>query len=205
MISNQHFHLIRERHGSYASWAVWANGQEKPKDKIGDLSILDPVSNPDLLGQLNPNIILLGLNISRPIENPLGNFHDARSSAMDYKLRYALNDTPLWGAYMTDAIKDFEQKISGKVRDFLRANPVIALKNISRLNLEIADLKTTRPILVAFGRDSYDIVSRHMGKRFDVYRLPHYSNYGSKESYREQVLSCLAEFDLHCVTTAQGS
>ena len=203
MISNQHFHLIKERHGSYASWAVWANGQEKPKDKIGDLSIFDPVSNPDLLGQLNPNIILLGLNISRPIENPLGNFHDARSSAMDYKIRYALTGTLLWGAYMTDTIKDFEQKISGKVRDFLRANPRIALENIGRLKLEIADLKTTRPVLIAFGRDSYDIVSRHMGNVFNVYRLPHYSNYGSKESYREEVLSCLAEFNIHRVTSAQ--
>lgn len=116
------FELIKRKYGHFASWAIWADAGTKPKDNVGSLSIFDIDHDDSCLQLLNPECVFVGLNISRPIESPLGNFHDPRPQAMDYKLRYAFKNSPFWGAYMTDIIKDFEQKASGKVMDYLRTN-----------------------------------------------------------------------------------
>jgi hypothetical protein len=78
MIGIKEFIEIRERFGHFASWAVWADEGVNPKENIDDLSVLNPDVNPSLLKILHGNAILLGLNISRRIERPLGNFHDPR-------------------------------------------------------------------------------------------------------------------------------
>ncbi len=114
MIDQATFDFIKEKYGYYSSWAVWVDATEKLKDNIGDLRIFDPTFNSGLLQQLNPNVILVGLNVSRGcIKVPLGNFHDPRPEGMDFKLRYALKDSPYWGAYITDIIKDFDELNSG--------------------------------------------------------------------------------------------
>jgi len=108
------------------------------------LSVLNPDINQNLLNELNPNIILVALNISRgDIQEPLANFHDKRSEATDYKLRYALKDTALWGGYLTDIIKDFDQKISGKVVSFLKENPRFEKENVDYFLEEISYLGVT--------------------------------------------------------------
>ena len=106
MISEKKFYFIKEKYQFYSSWAVWAEQGDKPKSNVGDLSVLDPKQNKNLLKTLNPNIILVALNISRgDIAEPFANFHDKSSRATDFKIRYAIKDTPIWGAYMTDIIK----------------------------------------------------------------------------------------------------
>ena len=57
---------------------------------------------------LNPNIILVGLNISEKIDRVFGNFHPDKTKAQDYKTRYDLQDNMFWGSYMTDIIKSFK-------------------------------------------------------------------------------------------------
>ena len=123
MITREKFDFIKDKYAYCASWAIWSDEDEKPKSNIGDLTILDPDSNKNLLSQLNPNVVLLGLNISRgDIIIPFANFHDKRPEATDFKIRFAFRGSPYWGGYMTDIIKDFEQKISGKVISYLRRN-----------------------------------------------------------------------------------
>jgi len=96
---------------------------------MGDISFFE---NPkeEFLATLNPEVILVGLNISRPIKRPFGNFHPNYSEAQDYKLRHALYETEWWGGYLTDIIKDFEEKVSGKMMDYLRRNPDFEQANI---------------------------------------------------------------------------
>ena len=76
----------------------------------------------------------------------------------DYKIRYALKDTMFWGAYMTDIIKDFEEKISGKVRTYLKENKEFEEENVSYFLQELDDIGSINPTLVAFGNDTHSIL-----------------------------------------------
>lgn len=187
MIELTTFEEVRNRFGHFASWAVWAEAGDKPKDNIADLDVLAPELNPALLHTLHSNVILLGLNISRPIDHPLGNFHDPRPMATDFKIRYALQGAFCWGAYMTDIIKDFEEKASGKMMKFLRTNSEFEEENICHLREEIAVLGNPAPVLVTFGKDAQRIAERNLGDEFRIVGIPHYANYVSKETYRIQV------------------
>ena len=194
MLDQTKFEFIKKKYGHYASWAIWADGGEKPKDNVGNLSVFNIETNAELLQQLNPNIILVGLNISRRIKLPLGNFHDVRSQAMDFKIRYALRDSPFWGAYMTDIIKDFEQKVSGKMMRYLRTDKPFEEKNVEIFREEIKDLGIDNPTIITFGRDAHSVLSRNFKHEYKISKIPHYSNYSSKEKYREEV-KCILEFE----------
>ncbi len=188
MISIEKFNFIKEKYQYWSSWAIWVEEGKTPKSNIGDLSVLDPSLNKDLLNQLNPNVILLGLNISRgDIQVPFANFHDARPEATDFKIRFAFKDTIYWGAYMTDIIKDYEEIISGKVRTFLRENREFEKENISTFRQELIDIGSINPTLIAFGNDTFDILNRNFKDEFTILKVPHYANYTGKEKYREQV------------------
>ena len=192
MISQTKFEFIKSKYQYWSSWAVWASQGERPKSNVGDLSVLDPKNNPDLLSILNPNVVLVALNISRgDITRPFANFHDSRSEATDYKIRYALNNTSLWGAYMTDIIKDFEEKMSGKVKSYLRENREFERVNVKFFIDELSDIGASNPTLIAFGNESFDILKRNLKEDFQILKVPHYANYSSKEKYRLQVKEVL--------------
>ena len=193
MISIETFIEIRKRFAHFASWSVWAGDGKNPKDNIGDLSVLNPDVNSTLLETLHGKSILLGLNISRSIDRPFGNFHDPRPMATDFKIRYALKDTSYWGSYMTDIIKDFEEKASGKMMSFLRSNKDFEQENIQKLREEIKVLGYTNPVLVTFGKDAETIAKRNLGREFSIVSIPHYANYISKEEYRLKVCHSLPE------------
>lgn len=190
MLDRKKFDFIKDKYGYVASWAVWSDEEDKPKSNIGDLTILDPEINKQLLSELNPNVVLVGLNISRgDIKVPLANFHDKRPEATDYKIRFALRGSPYWGGYMTDIIKDFDQKSSGKVVSFLRQNKSFEEKNARLFRQELIDIGAVNPLLIAFGNDTFNILNRNFQCEFKILKVPHYANYTNKEQYREQVKS----------------
>lgn len=155
MITLEKFNYIKNKYGHCASWAIWASEGETPKSNIGDLTVLDPEKNSNLLSLLDPNVVFVGLNISRDaIKNPLENFHSSYHAATDYKIRFALKDSPYWGGYMTDIIKDFEEKVSGKVKDYLRANKDFERQNVQNFRQELIDIGASNPTLIAFGHDT---------------------------------------------------
>ena len=64
------FEFIKEKYGDCASWAIWREqGNNPPLFNMGDLSVLDPQQNPNLLSQLKPDIVFVGLNTSRDISD----------------------------------------------------------------------------------------------------------------------------------------
>jgi hypothetical protein len=191
MIDRTTFERVKRNYRRCASWAVWADGGNKPKDNVSELGIFDIEDDDALLRQLNPHIVLVGLNVSGRIPRPLGNFHSRSPNAMDYKIRFALKGTELWGAYMTDIIKDFEQKASGKMMAHLRKRRDFERVNIELFKTELRDLGVEQPTLIAFGRDAFDILNRNLAGDYDIWKLPHYSNYSSKETYREEVAAVL--------------
>jgi hypothetical protein len=202
MITKEHFTEITDKYGEFASWAVWVGEDKTPKSNIGDMSIFDINSNPGLLEILNPNVIMVGLNFSRAmVGEPLANFHDKRPQGQDYKIRYAFRDTEFYGAYMTDIIKDFEEKISGNVLIYLKKNKDFELKNIRLFQQEIIDLKCTDPLIIAFGNITYGLLIKHFGQKYRIKKVMHYSQQISKENYKATIWETL----LNNQTTSSGS
>ena len=94
IVDQEHFESLKKKYGYYSSWAIWAEEGDTPKSNVGDLSVFEGTN---FLSQLNPNVVLVGLNISRDVVRaPLANFHDIRPKATDFKIRYALKNSPWW-------------------------------------------------------------------------------------------------------------
>jgi len=184
-MDKQHYLEIVSKYGDFASWAIWGEIGLRPKSNMDNMNVFDLDKNPKLLETLNPNVIMVGLNISKRIEKPLSNFHGEIGGA--YKIRFAFQDTPFHGAYMTDIIKDFEQKISGTVSKYLKVNKEFERQNILLFEQELVDLKTNNPLIIAFGNDSFDILARYFSDKYKIIKVSHYSNYVSKENYRTEI------------------
>lgn len=184
-MEKEHYLKIKEKYGRQSSWAIWQEAGNLPKSNIDNLEIFDLEINKSLLETLNPNVILVGLNISRKFDNDFANFHDGRPQSQDYKIRYAFQNTPFYGAYMTDIIKNFEDKISGNVLNYLKNNKTFEKENILKFNEELKDLKINDPIIIAFGNATHRILERNF--KYKIIKIPHYSMYISKENYRDLV------------------
>lgn len=205
LITRETFESVKEKYQYYSSWAVWGEEKETPKSNVGDLTVLDPDANHDLLAVLNPNVVLVALNISRgDITTPLANFHDKRSESTDFKLRFALRGSPYWGAYITDIIKDFDQKISGEVVSYLRDNKEFEKENVNFFLQELKDIGAKKPTLVALGSATYKILKRHLKSEFKILKIRHYANFESKEDYREHVYNISSERPKHMTTEVTG-
>lgn len=192
MVTKEHYYEIATKYGEFASWAVRANEGLKPKSNIGDMSIFDLNKNPNLFDVLKPEVIMGGLNFSRSfVKTPFINFHDSRPQGQDYKIRYAFSDTEYYGAYMTDIIKDFEEKISGNVKAYIKANKNFEFQNIDLFKQEIADLKCIDPFILAFGNVTFDLLKKHFGDTYRIQKVMHYSQQISKEKYRDVVWETL--------------
>ena len=197
MMDIEKFEFIKKKYGHVASWAVWKEVGETPKSNMGDLNILDPQQNPNLLSQLKPDVFFVGLNISMNLsdEKPFRNFHPAGSRAryaQDYKTRFALKDTELWGGYMTDIIKDHVELQGQTVRKYLNENPDVEEKHIEIFRKELKDLGMENRIIIAFGAEVYRILTKNnLHDEFNIVPVTHYSHRIRKEIYREEVLgSC---------------
>lgn len=189
-MNQEDFYKIKEQFGYCGSWAIWSEPKDKPKSNIGDLSILDPSINKNLLNQINPKVVFVALNFSRStIKADFANFHDDRPMSQDYKIRYALSKTKLWGGYMTDIIKNFPEKSSNKMMSILKENKKIELENCKTFIQEIKLLKSNNIKIIAFGNDTYNILERNFHNEFDIIKVPHYANYINKDKYRENFLS----------------
>jgi len=186
MIDKQQLENIKEKHGRYASWAVWADASEKPKSNMGDVSHF---KNESVLSLLKNDVVMVGLNISRAVSEPFINFHDANPRANDFKIRYAFKDSPYYGAYMTDITKFLEEVDSKRVMKYLKEHPETIQRNLRTFREEMHDLKATAPAILAFGRNTHEILSANLNKTeyFKLIKLTHYSHQIGKEAYKEAV------------------
>jgi hypothetical protein len=202
MIDRETFNRIKEKHGPYASWAVWAESDGKPKSNMGDLTVLDPDKNQALLGKLRGDVVMLGLNLSKGQPPTFADFHPAKPVGNDYKIRYAFTGTPYYGAYMTDIINGVICLKAADLMRHLAANPHIVTESVKLLLEEFEDLNSGPPTIIAFGCSAHFLAARHLPA--DSYsrlvRVTHYSVRMSQTAYRELVLRELAAQGL--VTTS---
>lgn len=181
---------MQGHYGDCGSWAIWAEAASKPNSNISDLSIFD---QPDILQSLNPEIVFVGLNISRDlIKVTWGNFHDANPHGRDFKMRYALQGTAWWGGYMTDIIKDCVEVESAKVSQYLKQNPSIEKENVNCFLKELETLGATNPKIIAVGGAAYEVLDRNLSHQFVILKIPHYAHWMNKENYRIAVADALS-------------
>ena len=187
VITLDRFKRITEKYGNMSSWAVWKRIEkhQKPKEGMGDISFFENPSK-ELLEILNPNIILVSLNISKGIPRIFGNWHPDYSSANDYKLRYALQDTPFWGSYMTDIIKNHSEMNSKKLIADLKQNPSLVKKNIDNFIQELNDIGAKNPILIAQGGATFKILKKYLKGKYRIFKVTHYSAFINKEKLKDE-------------------
>jgi len=183
-LSLEKYNILKSKYGLHASWAIWADETDRPKSNMGDLSIFDDNL---ILEDLNPNNILVAYNFSVDGKVLRGweNFHGENGEV--YKLRYALKGTYLWGAYITDIIKDCVEPNSKLVSEYLEKNPEVIDKNIERFEAEINDLQVTSPTLYALGNDVFEILNKNLSDKYKIIKLTHYAWQRSKEQYKEKL------------------
>jgi hypothetical protein len=190
MISRSVFNHVLEKNANFASWAVWAKAGLRPKSNMGDLSCFSPERIEEMLPLLHTDFVLVGLNISTiDITIPLSNFHGENGEV--YKARYALDGTPLWGAYMTDIIKNFKEPDSTKILRALKADPSLERMHVNLFREELSAIGAEGAALVAFGAGVFDILNRHFRSQFRLMRIPHYASKCNKETYKANVIHCL--------------
>jgi hypothetical protein len=187
MIDLQQFENIKQKHSSYASWAVWADESEnEPKLNMDDLSDFDDAG---VLSKLRNDVVMVGLNFSvlRDAPKPFFNFHGKGGGA--FKIRYAFNGSPYYGAYMTDIIKRLKEVDAKKMMQHLKAHPEVVASNVNIFREELRDLRATVPIILAFGNDTYKVLRENLdkGEYRKLIKLTHYSSWLSKERYKEKV------------------
>lgn len=194
MVSRDVFSQVLENYHNFASWAVWAKAGLRPKSNMGDLSCFSPEKLEETLPILHTDYVLVGLNISTiDITIPLSNFHGENGEV--YKARYALEGTPLWGAYMTDIIKNFKEPDSTKILRALKADPSVERMHVNSFKEELAAIGAEKATLVAFGGGVSDILTRHFQGQYRLIRIPHYASRCNKETYKTNVIDCI-KFEL---------
>lgn len=162
MLNLSQFEKIKEKYGSVASWAVWDTFGEKPKSNIGNMDVFELSKNNNLLQTLKPNVVMVGLNFSRKVnfEKPFMNFHDSSPHGNDFKIRYAFHGTSLYGAYMTDIIKNLEMKSSKDLVEQLKINPHVIQENLTAFRQELLDIGSVKPLILAFGKEIFEILQK---------------------------------------------
>ena len=191
MISSETFELTRQEYGWCSSWAVWSSESDslRPTSGISDLSIFNRT---DILDILHVDYIVVGLNISRKLgAPPFENFHSPSSSGKDFKLRHALQGTQVWGAYMTDIIKDHEDKNSQNVLKNLIKDKDILQKNLNIFEEEVEKIHGCNAKFIALGNAVFEILSKKYFGINEIIKVPHYSKYISMSQYREEVIYAL--------------
>lgn len=190
MISKELYKEMEEKFGAVSSWAVWSGPYEAGKFGTGDMSIFE---NENLLDILHTNYVLVGMNVSGThtrgdgYKGPWGNFHsDDNKKQQDYKLRYALHDTPVWGAYITDLIKNYPMLSSSDVKKEIKNDPSILKTNIESFKKEL-EMFNEKPVLIALGGDVYNYLRSELSDEYEIKNILHYSYYIGPEKYKLRV------------------
>ncbi len=157
------------------------------------MSVFD---NPNLIDLLKTDLVFIGLNQAvhdrkDGYKGSWANFHsDDNKRQNDFKLRYALMDTPYWGSYITDVIKSHFDTISTNVVKDISKKEILVEKHIETLKREL-EILGGKPVLVALGGDTYDILEKYLADEYKIIKVYHYSYRISKEKYREHPLEIL--------------
>jgi hypothetical protein len=195
MYSHEKLEQLREDYGGFASWAVWQYG----RDNKADTSCIR-----ENLHVLHARYVFVGLNISKALERDWQNFHGGKH---DRKLQYALNDTELRGAYLTDMYKNIVEPKATQLHSYIESRPDLLQSNVDTFRKEMSDIEvninSTFVILSAATSKTADHFNRFFRPHFPsnpVIFHRHYSSRGTDQEWVESMWNLLSiEADYHSI------
>ena len=187
------FQHIERAYWKSSSWGIWAAQGDAVKSNVGDLSVFDFTTAPQNFQLLHNNFVVVGLNIStNNIHEKFQNFHSASPRAHDYKLRYAFMDTPVWGCYMTDILKDYPEVDSSKVKRAVIGGSADINNHFRIFNEEIEVLSAKGAVFVGLGGLATELMRKALPSSAKIVGVRHYSDWRiSKEQYRSDFIAAV--------------
>ena len=189
MIEIERYNKLKEEYGRVSSWTIWREEGETPRSNTGDMSIFE---DENICDKLNDKYVFVALNWSSThgVQEymPWKNFHSSYSFQNDFKLRYALWKTQFWGSYITDIIKEYSELDSRKVVSEIRNGNIRIEDHINMFKEELSFLSDEKPILIAVGNDSFNILNDNLHDEYEIHKITHYSARIKKEDYKKEVL-----------------
>ena len=189
MIEIEIYNKLKEKYGHVSSWTIWREEGNTPKSNTDDMTIFE---DEDICDKLNDKYVFVALNWSSTHgvqeDKPWKNFHSSYRYQNDYKLRYALWGTQFWGSYITDIIREYPEINSKKVVSEIKKGNIKIEDHIKKFKEELNCLSDEKPILIAVGNDSFNILKDNLHDEYEIYRITHYSARINKEDYKKEVL-----------------
>ena len=189
MIEVERYNKLKEKYGYVSSWTIWREEGKTPKSNTDDMSIFE---DEDICDKLNDKYVFVALNWSGTHgvqeDKPWKNFHSSYRYQNDYKLRYALWGTRFWGSYITDIIREYPEINSKKVVSEIKKGNIKIEDHIKKFKEELNCLSDEKPILIAVGNDSFNILKNNLHDEYEIYKITHYSARINKEDYKKEVL-----------------
>lgn len=186
-MNRKQFEKLRRKFGKDASWAIWS----EEKSRFGDTTIIE-----ENWQELKPNVVMVGLNISKLVNKCWSNFRSRHGGSNDRKLRYAFNWSPYRGAYMTDLLKGIIKPNSALIMRDIRAGEIKVAKEISKFKVEMQMLGAGKDTLfVLWGRITSKLFKEHLGLRYPNHlACPHYSSWGSDQQWVTKTWNMLQDY-----------
>ena len=189
MIEIERYNKLKEKYGHVSSWTIWREKGKKAKSNTDGMTIFE---DEDICYKLNDKYVFVALNWSGTHgvqeDKPWKNFHSSYSSQNDYRLRYVLCETQFWGSYITDIIKEYPELDSKKVVREIRKGNIKIEDHINKFKEELKILSDERPILIALGNYSFNILQDNLQDEYELYKITHYSHFKNLEDYKKEVL-----------------
>jgi hypothetical protein len=184
-ISKPNFQILEEKYGGFSSWAIWDPADPRCTDIIRES-----------IAELDPSVVMVGLNISAPLEHPWSNFHIGRN---DRKLIHAFNQGRFRGSYMTDIVKGEVEVNSANIDQRIRSGDLDIDRHVHDFVMEMNDIGAdANSLFILFGGLVSGLFSKHLSQAYPRHvACQHYAVYGSRESWSSETLTKLADFGVN--------
>jgi hypothetical protein len=169
------FEKLEKEYGKYSTWAVWSYLKDRERDVTCIKENLD---------YLNSRYVLIALNISSEI-GIWGNFRGRHCR----KLKYALNDSPLRGSYMTDLFKGIVEPNSIQFYKYIKDNIELINSNVELFKKEMQAINISPDtVFLIFGNLTAKLYKQYFKGYFPNQKTiyhHHYSRRGTDKDWVE--------------------
>jgi hypothetical protein len=191
MFNKDNYKVLKEKYGHLTSWDIWEMPNlaiERMSARVDDMTSFEDENA--FLSLIHNKYVFFALNgsiahLNGQSFNNLKNFHSSYKFQKDYKLRAALYQTPYWGSYISDVIKNYPTIGRNELMRDLKRDPALLEEN-KKFIMEELQLIGGNPTFIAIGGDSYQLLNG-MFPEITIKQIPHYAIYFSCEDYVKMV------------------